>query len=57
LQNADLLLLDEPFTGLNPDIADKMILQLRQQFANKILIVVSHQPLPTHQYSHQFFLS
>jgi len=57
LQNADLLLLDEPFTGLNPDIADKMILQLRQQFADKILIVVSHQPLPTHQYSHQFFLS
>ena len=56
LQNAELILLDEPLTGLHTETADKMIKQLRLHLADKILIIVSHQPLPADQYTHHFTL-
>jgi ATP-binding cassette subfamily C protein CydC len=47
LQNNSILLLDEPLVGLDSYTAQELIRTLRQRCHQQILIVASHQPLPT----------
>lgn len=47
LQNNSILLLDEPLVGLDSSTAQALIRTLRQRCHQQILIVASHQPLPT----------
>lgn len=47
LQNNSILLLDEPLVGLDSCTAQALIRTLRQRCHQQILIIASHQPLPT----------
>lgn len=47
LQNNSILLLDEPLVGLDSSTAQALIRTLRQRCHQQILIIASHQPLPT----------
>ena len=47
LQNNSILLLDEPLVGLDSSTAHALIRTLRQRCHQHILIIASHQPLPT----------
>ncbi len=40
----DLLLLDEPFTGLDADTKDRVIRALRPLFAGKTVLLITHDP-------------
>lgn len=40
-----ILILDEPFEGLDPPTADRLLAMLRQQRKDGILIIISHQAL------------
>ncbi len=42
--DADLLLLDEPFSALDPETADKMLSLLQKNAESKTLLMVSHDP-------------
>ncbi|MDF3124131.1 thiol reductant ABC exporter subunit CydC [Rheinheimera sp. 1928-s] len=44
LQNTSILLLDEPFVGLDPTTAQQLIHNLRRRCHQHILIITSHQP-------------
>lgn len=42
---ADLLLLDEPFSALDKETADKMVSVLRQASHDKTVVLVTHDPI------------
>ena len=45
LTNRPVLLLDEPFAGLDPDTTQQVLQALLQRQRNGILVIVSHQRL------------
>ncbi|HBN88877.1 MAG TPA: thiol reductant ABC exporter subunit CydC, partial [Rheinheimera sp.] len=45
LTNRPMLLLDEPFAGLDPDTTQQVLQALLQRQRNGILVIVSHQRL------------
>ena len=40
--NADLLLLDEPFTGIDPALRERIAGLLRQRAGSALLVLVTH---------------
>lgn len=44
MQDAALILLDEPTEGLEPALAERMVSRLAEQLAERMVILVSHRP-------------
>ena len=44
LRDSPVVLLDEPFTGLEPATADALFETLQRELAERVLVMVTHDP-------------
>ena len=40
----DVLLLDEAFNGINEDLAKRILSKIAEEYSDKLIIAVTHQP-------------